>query len=510
MKDPFLSEDVKETSADDSALSKFEQTQSNLAAQQIANFADPLPEPDVDENLGLTMRTEAITALDDDSLHKPVRFKYLYVLIFALVSLNDGIVLGYKGSLGAIFAVKKVPSEIRSLMSIITVTYVLRMFFAPIADKYFSAWMGKRKTYIVPCKLFAFAVYTVFSNFIEDWVARDRVPTIATYFFLVNTVMILENNALQGFRLDFFGRKDAGAAGAAHTLSNLLGMAIGLQVFTSLNSEYVCTTYLGLKDKVLSHTDMFRLIGVLNLFSCALVVCIQEKENFRPAIMTDLGLIRVIKAIYRTSTLWKAVLWNFFGPTLVLAMKVTVGQYYFDKHLRREDYILCLAAVMIPTGIIANLIWIRLTKRGKLMIKLWLAILNGVVVECLHVFNYTYFDAKTNYRRTLICICFILALDCCANWLMIQSSFFASAAPKKYAVTFLATIYSMFSAFRAVPITVVNALVDYVPMQAVFITFLLGQLTYNICTYKMVRDIDKKDPKEVGQEFADQIEAGVF
>lgn len=142
--------------------------------------------------------------------------------------MNDGMTLGYKGSLGAIFTERKVPSEKRTLMNTIAISYFLRMFFAPLADKYFSTWLGKRKTYIVPCKIFAICVYSFFSFYIEDWVANNRIVVLATYFFLVQLVMILENNALQGYRMDFFGRKDSNFASSAASIGLLLGSCIGL------------------------------------------------------------------------------------------------------------------------------------------------------------------------------------------------------------------------------------------------------------------------------------------
>ena len=114
----------------------------------------------------------------------------------AVISLNDGMTIGYKASLGALFTERKVPSEVRTIMNIIAITYVLRIFLAPLADKYYNAWIGKRKSYLIPCKLFAFSVFSIFSLFIDDWVEGNMVITITAYFFLVNCVMIFENNAL--------------------------------------------------------------------------------------------------------------------------------------------------------------------------------------------------------------------------------------------------------------------------------------------------------------------------
>ena len=192
--------------------------------------------------------------------------------------------------------------------------------------------------------------------------------------------------------MDFFGRKHAGAAGSANTIGNLIGICIGLQVFTALSSDYVCKEYFKLSGKVMNHAIMFRVIACINLLSLGVLLCINEKPAQINKIVVSLSPVRVVKSLFNTTLLWKSFFWNFFGPTLVLSMKVMVGQYYIKKGIRREDYILCLAFVMIPSSIISNLIWIKIIRRGNLMFMLWLAVFNGVLVESLHAVNYSFFD----------------------------------------------------------------------------------------------------------------------
>src|SRR3990167_3306175 len=187
--------------------------------------------------------------------------KILYILMFAFIGLNDGMVIGYKSSLTGIFTEQGVPSEQRSLLSLITLVYAMRMFFAPLADKYFSKLIGKRRTYLLPCKVFSAFAYMLCSAYIEQWVREGRVLVITIYFLLVNTVMILENNALQGYRIDFFWRQNSGSAGASQTIGLYVGLAIGLQLFTCLNSDYITRTYLNLGGAVLSHKGFFRIIA---------------------------------------------------------------------------------------------------------------------------------------------------------------------------------------------------------------------------------------------------------
>ena len=430
----------------------------------------------------------------------------LYILIFTLIGLNDGLILGYKSSLVAIFTEKKVPSEERALMSLIAGTYMLRIFFAPLADRYFSEWIGKRRSYLIPCKLFGFGAYYLGSFYIEDLVQNGQVIIIAAFFLVVGTVMILDANSITGLRMDYFGRKGSSSASASQTISTMLGVTLGLQVFTSLNSRFVCQEYFKLPDSVLTHAGFLRAMGYYNLGSLLLMLTIPEKPLHRiSSLIQTITPIKTISAMYRTKPLWKAIVLNLFMPTLVMGMKVVVGQFYIKEGIRREHFIL-VALMMIPVGVVSNLIWIRLVKRGNLVFLMWLAILNGVVVECLHAVNYMMFDKAINYKRTLYSIIGIMCLDSLANWMMIQMTFFLATASKRYTVTYLSSITSMMATFRAPAIAVMGAVVDYVDMPVFFGVCLCIQISFNFYTYDTVREIDTFDPKQIGLTFEQELE----
>lgn len=479
-----------------------------VLSNNMASFAEPPENVEMEEPDAVNTSSIKSKSTNSNPTSRTIKFKGLYVVLFALASLNDGMIIGYKSSLVAIFTERNVPSEKRSLLTMISITYMLRMLVAPLADKYYFPSIGKRRTYIIPCKLFAFVTYFWASYYIEDWVNTDSVWTISGYFFIVNSVMMLENNALQGLRLDFFGRKEAGSAGAAHTISMFLGLAIGLQTFTALSSPYICKEYLGLPQPILNHSDLFQIISMLSLLGIGIISVIPEKKIDKRAesFAQRITPWRVLKALYYTPEIWSAMMWNFIGPNFVMGMKITAGQYYIKKGLKREAYILITAFVMIPITILSNFVWIRIIKRGKLMTKLWFAIMNGVVVEFLHVINYTYFDPAVNYQRTIICICCILCLDSLANWMMIQTSFFISTSSKKYSVTYISTIFSVFSACRVLPLSGFGAAVDYVSLQVLFGLCLAGQILYNAFTYNFVKKIDEADPKAMSKQFEEELE----
>ena len=432
---------------------------------------------------------------------------WLRMLVFVLISLNDGLVIGYSSSLSAIFAERKVPSEQRSFLSIVSVIFMLRLVFAPFSDSHFLPWIGKRRTYLLPTYAFAAAAYLAGSFRVEAWVHANQVRKLAGFLLAVGLVMILNSNATQGLRLDYFGPEGAGKAAATQGISFVSGFTVGLQLFTVLNSHKLCTEYLGLADAVLSHRSFFLLVSLLNLASLPLCFLIPEQplnlaEKSRKAMVPPW---RTIRAFYKTKTLWRSIFWNFFGPTPLFCMKVLVGQYYIMKGLKREDSVL-IAVAMLPVYVLSNLLWVRIAKSGRLMFKLWLAILFGAFAEFLHVFNYSWFDPQTNYGRTLATVLLINSLDTFTNWHFAQNSFFMSAAPSKDKVTYLSTLMSIVIASRIPFLWLFNALMDYVNMAVLFSFLLTCQIVYHVSTLKAILAIDAVTPAQIGLDFEKELQ----
>ena len=435
------------------------------------------------------------------------RSKYCYIFLFVLLGTNEGAMLGYSGSLTAIFTERKVPSEQRAMLNLVNLTFMLRMFFAPLADKYYIHKLGKRRSYMIPCKIFAFSAYLISSMFIEDLVAKNEIIHIVAFMLLIGIVMILETNALQGLRMDYFGTEMAASAAAAQTISMLFGFILGLQLFTVLNSERICLEYLGLKSAVLSHLGFFRINALINFAGIFIIFLVPDRtanDGFIPS-NTSLSPWKTVKAMMRTKPLWKAILWNFFGPTPTFSMKILSGQYYILKGLKREDLIM-LAVVVAPLQVASNIIWIKIIGNSRRMFKLWIVLFIAGFIEFFHVFNHGAFDPSVNYGRTIRTLLLIIILDHFANWFIVQNTFFMSTASQKYTVTYLSSLTSMFAACRAPFFILFTATVDYTSMSLLFGFLLLCQLMFQFFSYRVTIDIDKSEAKEFGAQFDVEIE----
>lgn len=320
-------------------------------------------------------------ALMIDSQHEHMKYRFTYIMMFVLMSLNDGLIIGYNSYLVAEFTERKVPSKLIATLYVVSLVYFFRMFIGPIADKYYLPWIGKRKTYLIPCKLIATFLYFVMSFWINGLVQNTEIIKITFFFFFLSWIMVLENNSIAGFRVDFFGKNESSAAGASATISFIGGIVLGLQIFNALSSDQICTNYLGLSAALMNHASLFRCIATINIIGIAIMFFIEEKGTTDPNSVSSSSRNprKVIKAMFSIRRLKNIIFLNIIGPTLVIGLKVAVNQYYWKKGLKKDLHILALGCVMVPMTIISNIVWLQITKRSNLMFLMWIAVIMSVI-----------------------------------------------------------------------------------------------------------------------------------
>lgn len=430
------------------------------------------------------------------------KFNYAFVFLFAFISLTDGFLIGYAITLGGIFTEKGVSSEKRSVLLVIMSSYILKMFVAPITDKFFIPSIGKRKTYLLPSKLFFTAIYGTMSFFIDEWVDSDNLWMIAFSLLLVSIVALFEVNAMVGFKLDFFGQQDAGSAASSTALGILFGLSLGLQIFTALNSAYICEMIFGVPKALIDHRGILQTISVLSFIAFLVILTMPDNsKNPSDLVQPPAGPLKVIRSIFRIEALRKSLIWNFCGPTLVLGMKLVASQYYIKQGVRREDYVIVVGIVTVPALILSNIVWINIVKWGRLMLMFWITVLNAAFIEYLNAFNSANFRRDDNYRSTLIFICIISCLDIFANWHMIQQSFVLGSSPKHYTLTYIQTINSLIVSVRSIPLLIMNMMVDHLSITVYFSICIVIQLAISISTYTYINSIDNVKLSDIGDRF---------
>lgn len=424
----------------------------------------------------------------------------LHLFTIVLVGCNDGILSGYMHSLIAIFTERGVPSQIRSFLNFTMLPIYLKVFVSPYIDKYFSNYFGRRKTYLIPCKIAAALFYFVMSFFIEELVWRKQILKISLSFLFLCGVLCFEVGALVGLRLEYFGKSNPGMIGAAYAMSGVLGNTIGMQLFTLLYSPTLCTNYLGYHGRIANHQKFMWGIAVLNLLSVILLFFIKEKTFNKSKLTSNLDVVDVFKACFGSQLIRKLIIIAMALPVILGCMKVTSMQYYIMKGLLREHVIL-ITLFMVPIGFVANIMWVPFAKSGSLMRKTWWACTLAVVIEFLHIPNILFFDKNTNYVRTLIVYALILSIDVCCPWSMMQASMVNYSASPKYSSSYLTAFSTILSGARFIMILIVNPLIDYVDIAFMYGPLVVGQVIANIFLYKSALSLDSHNKEEYAKTF---------
>ena len=423
----------------------------------------------------------------------------LDLLFMVILGINEGMLIGYIGSLTAIFTERKVPAYLRSCLNFTMSPLILRVLISPIVDRHYFEKFGKRKTYIIPFKLLAGIFYMCLSFFIEDMVENEEVIKISMSFFFLCILLCFENNAIVGLRREYFGRENPGYIGASHNMAVLLGITIGMQMFTALNSRRICRTYLGLSGKLLSHRVYMLTAAGINIMSNAIFLYIREDDSPDDTWPVRANVVVIFKSIFVQPLVRKLLLLQMFIPMTVMCMKAVSMQYYISKGVSREHVIL-LSLILIPIMIIANISWIPFTRTGGLMKKTWLICSISVLVELLHIPNLMFFN-KENYPRTMVGLGLIYCLEICCPWTMFQSAVINMTASRKYASSYICAFSSLLSSSRYIVLYLVNPFIDTLTILFTFGLLSTLQIAANVYLFSSADELDEHNKEEFKMQF---------
>jgi len=430
----------------------------------------------------------------------------LDLVLMVWLAIDEGLIIGYIGSLLAIFTEMKVPAVNRSVLNFTMAPMVLRVVFAPIVDRYYIPWLGRRKTYIIPCKLLSALFYLILSSSIDDLVLNKSVWTISLSFFCLCLLLCFENNAVIGLRREYFGRGHSGYIGASHNMAVMIGITIGMQMFTALNSRSICRNYLFLSDRLLTHRGYMYLISFINISS--LLVFLHIREDPVPGSQSqwpdNTNFVVVFNSIFSQHLVRRLLIFQIFQAVTLMTMKSLSTQYYISKGIDREHVIL-LNLLLLPFVILGNIMWIKYTRSKGIINMAWTFCTVSAIILFLHAPNLM-MHSKKAYPRTLTTLAFINCLDICTPWTMFQSAVTSRTASRKYASSYMCAFSSILASSRYIVLYLVNPLIDHYNIFIVYGLLTLLQLSINALLYNESNDLDS----ESTEEFKLQFERGMM
>lgn len=456
-----------------------------------------------------------VTAGNDNDhaplLHKSSSFKkrrppgILDIFVFALVAMDDNIQMAYINSLLAIFTERHVDSRLRSFLSYAVIPVMFKVLTAPFTDKHFISWMGRRKTYIYPCKIFTSLFCLTVSFYIDDLVENNEVIKISLLMLIYSFILMPLINAMNSLRLEHFTRENSSYIGAVTTLNFIFGSFFGFWAFTLLNSDEWCQKHLHTEGAVISHRAFWLFLALINTLSLPAFFLFQQKAFSSSNISDEISLLSSFKVLLNP----KLPFLKFFGVICALSLstmcvRAASMQYYLKNGIKKEKVIIVYLLVA-PIGILMSMVWGKYSKGPHPMKKVWLVSSVLILNAVLHILN-IHFMEPDNHFRTLAFLFCIMCVDMGVCDTLFTASAINKTASKIYGSTYLASASCLLSIARFFLMFVFLPLIDYVRIEVGFAAICIAQLLINFFVYSEVKDIDAYKLRYYQQLFEAKVE----
>lgn len=453
-----------------------------------------------------TLDSRLIQSGGESSLTIPqesVKIPTSYMLILIVLSMSEGYTLGYMNSLLSIFRQKQVPSKELGMITLVLYPIVLAFIGAPIVDRFFSSKLGKRKTYILPCKIIQASGYFALSFFIDAAVDRSDVYFIAYCLLAIGMVQFFEYNALAGLRYELYGTKGAGTVSFTIAVGLLIGVFISSQLFTILNTDVVCKFVLHSDcTYILNHRQIcivYSITSIVGFFGCMRIQEKHEEAKGRKLVSNW----QFIKIFFKDRLHRRALVWMIFSCAGISAIKDLASLQMLDKGYGRQNSVIISTATM-PINLFCTYLLKRFLTPGRILKVCSYLIVQHLILNMISVYPMVYYRGPEDEKMANIFTVIMSISDCLCPWIPCYFALVASIVHKKYAATFYATMQGIVNLGKTIPVSVSLSLLDYVNIVIFYFTIQIINLAFIGFTYRTyIKEIDNT-PSEVFNKMVDK------
>ena len=435
-----------------------------------------------------TVSEEPLLAPDADK--KPFKAPALYTVILVVLSMSEGYTFGYMNSLVSIFREKKAPSAQLGLITLVLYPIVLAFLGAPIVDRFFSSTLGKRKTYILPCKLLQGLGYLGLSFFIDDAVERLDAAFITYCLLAIGVLQFFEYNALAGLRYELFGPQGAGLVSFTIATGLMIGVFIGYQVFTLLNTDYVCKNILRSDcTSLVNHRELLLVFSATCFVGFFGGMLIKEKPASSKG-RKYLSNWKFIKIFFGDAIHRKTIFWLVFCCFGLVSIKDFLSLQMIHKDYGRENTVL-ISAALTPVGFVSVFVLKKYLRPGNIMKFSAYTILQNLVLSSGAIYGLIKYQGPDQDTLGTVLLVVNGFVDSISPWIPCHFAMVASIVHKEYAATYYSTMQGIVNFGKTIPVTVTVSLLDHVNVAALFAALQLLNILFIAATYKpFVQKID--------------------
>lgn len=134
-------------------------------------------------------------------------------------------------------------SEI-GILTFCSISFAVKILWAPFMDSYFFSNFGKRKTYIVPLHYVLAIIYFTHANILLDQIKELDLVHLSIFAYFTTWLLAVTDVAIDGWVTSLFQPHNVTYGSVANSVGNTTGWFVSQFAFILLNSTKFCNNYI--------------------------------------------------------------------------------------------------------------------------------------------------------------------------------------------------------------------------------------------------------------------------
>ena len=208
------------------------------------------------------------------------RKRRFHLALLFLLYLSQGLPFGFQATALPVFLRQhNLSLTAIGVSGMLALPWALKALWAPLVDRYYLPWFGRRKSWIIPMQ-----ICLIISTFTASIVCESgKLTPLLILIFFMNLFAATQDIAVDGLAVDLLAEKDLGPGNAAQVIGYKAGMLISSGVLVYF------TPYTGWKG-------LFGIMAVISILPLPMLLIFSEKSEKAWELAEKLDIKKMIYA----------------------------------------------------------------------------------------------------------------------------------------------------------------------------------------------------------------------
>lgn len=124
-----------------------------------------------------------------------------------------------------------------------TMPYSFKVLWAPFVELYYLPFLGKRKSWVVPCQLIISVILFYLAYTIEDMLVTKQLTKLTGILILNMFIITCQDIAVDSWAVEILHPENSSYQSVSQSVGQRLGMILSTTVFIALNSPEFCNKW---------------------------------------------------------------------------------------------------------------------------------------------------------------------------------------------------------------------------------------------------------------------------